>query len=548
MRILGLDIGSQRVKAVEIDSAFGRFEVHEYHELAVPAGVSPVLVARDLVSRLPKAPDRLVIALRSGLTTLRNFQFPSKDRKAIQASVGFELDDDLPFELEDAAYGHSILFQTATGSQVHVSATLGTHLQAALDEWRAQGLDPDVVTTEAWALRALMNRVLASQVETAPVLLVDIGHTRTLLYFHHKGVPILAREIPIGGRDFTLAIQEKYKVGQEQAEAAKLEHGFVLPPSQRGQATAEQSEFSNAVETPLSDLVREIRHANLVGKNLSHELPAHLFLCGGGAQLPGLGRYLEEEVKVPVQSLKSLSSVTSSGVAYSEQADSSFGLAAGLALSLVGQEKSLLLNLRTGEFSKNGGSRINWSRLKGPMIAAGLIATSLLVSVVVQNTVYRGRMKSLDSQLERQVKSFFGSVSSSALRTYLSNPTTLKKEIQRELSRRREAAALMEPNKHSPLRFVREISSGISKDIVVDLIQLQVGAATTSTYAARENPAISMTFWVTNPQIIERLSGMLEKRMTGFSRSKVEETVLPDQSKRWKVVFGGRPMEEGYGN
>ena len=54
MRILGLDLGSNSVKAVELDSAFGRYEIHEYHEQMVAPGADPFQAAADLISTLPK--------------------------------------------------------------------------------------------------------------------------------------------------------------------------------------------------------------------------------------------------------------------------------------------------------------------------------------------------------------------------------------------------------------------------------------------------------------------------------------------------------------
>ena len=358
----------------------------------------------------------------------------------------------------------------------------------------------------------------------------------------------MIRELAIGGQDLTASIQERYKIGPEQAASAKLEHGFVLPPSQRAQATPEQIEFSAALEVPLRELVREVRHANLISKNLVHDLAAQLYLGGGSSALPGLGRFLEEEVRTPVQMLRSLSSISSSGVAYGEGVDASFGLAAGLALSLVGQDKSILLNLRTGEYAKDGAGAIPWARFKKPLLGLSLVAACLVTSLLVQTTLYKSRIKTLDAQLDRQVKSFFPSVSSSAAKSYLNNATNLKKDIQKEITKRREAAALMEPNRRSPLRFLKEISSAVSKNIVVDMINMQVGASPTSTFVANENPAIALTFWVSSPAIVDQLTPVLEKRMVGLSKSKPEEVTLPDLTKRWKVTYGGKPLAEGYGN
>ncbi|MGZ3699264.1 MAG: pilus assembly protein PilM, partial [Bdellovibrionota bacterium] len=181
MRILGLDLGSTSIKAVEIDSAFGRYDIHDYHELAIPAGADPVELLGNFLHGLPKSPDKVAVALRSGHVTFRNLQLPIRDKKAIQASVGFELEDELPFPLEQAIYDYSVMSQTRAGTYLHVAASLKKHVATSLAFWTAAGADPDVLTTEAWAFRALLNRTLSVQAQEEPALLAHIGHEKTTL-------------------------------------------------------------------------------------------------------------------------------------------------------------------------------------------------------------------------------------------------------------------------------------------------------------------------------------------------------------------------------
>ena len=51
------------------------------------------------------------------------------------------------------------------------------------------------------------------------------------------------------------------------AEQTKLDHGFVIPPSQRGEATQEQIEFSDALLAPIQKLVWNLRQAKITAKN-----------------------------------------------------------------------------------------------------------------------------------------------------------------------------------------------------------------------------------------------------------------------------------------
>src|SRR5688572_223891 len=132
MRVLGLDLGSTSVKAVEIDTSFGRYEIHDYHEEKITQGSNAFEAAGRLVRGLPKAPDRIVVGLPSGRVTFRNLHVPTKDRKDIQAAVAFELEDDLPFELDESVFDHSILSQGPEGTHLHIAATLRKYVAELL--------------------------------------------------------------------------------------------------------------------------------------------------------------------------------------------------------------------------------------------------------------------------------------------------------------------------------------------------------------------------------------------------------------------------------
>ena len=231
--ILGIDLGSSSIKAVEFDSAFGRYEIHDYYEHPIIPGTDFGQALGRLMQSLPKQPDKVAIAFRTGQVTFRNLKLPTRDKKSIQAGVGFELDDELPFPMEKAAYDFSILGQSKQGTSLHVAATLKSNLASAIEAWGAAGINPDLITTESWAYRTLLSRILSKPEQEEPVLLIQLGNERTTLYVHRNGQPQLARELAWGGTDLTLAIARKYSLSFEQAEQAKLDHGFVVPTDQR---------------------------------------------------------------------------------------------------------------------------------------------------------------------------------------------------------------------------------------------------------------------------------------------------------------------------
>jgi general secretion pathway protein L len=577
MRILGIDLGSTSVKAVELDSAFGRYEIREYYEQKVNPGEPPLTALRSLlesmpnkqngryprypkprtlvalhsiIETLPKPPDRIAVAIRSGQITFRNIHLPTRDKKSIQAGITYELEDELPFPIDQAVYDYTAISQSGQSTQLHVSATLRHHLEASLEQWNLVNFDPDLVTTEAWAYRAFFNRLLNPAEQEKPVMLAQIGHQHATIYIHWRGAPIVSREVLWGGRDLTAAICRKYGIPLDEAESAKLDHGFVLPLSQRNEATSEQIDFSDTLQESLQELIRHIRQAELTCKNIAHEKVSKIYLAGGTALLPGLAPFMEEELRVSVKPLRSLSSIAPSGITYSEQTDAVQILAAASALCLVGPERSTAINLRKGNLAKQARTReLNLTNLKRPLAATLAVVISLIVSLVIQSNVYQFRLKQMDTDLEKDIRAFFGQIAGSAVRSYIANTSNLRSSINKELNKQRELVHLLGPDQKSPLNFLKELSAAIPKDVVVDLIEFQVGASPSSSYVSGGEQSASLSFLVSNPQIAEKLATLLNNKLSGIQRSKMEEIPVPDgTTKKWKVTFTGTPTEEAYGN
>lgn len=545
MRILGIDWGSSSIKAVEMDSAFGRYDIHDYHEQSITPETPPEKALSQLISSLPKTPDRIIVSLPNSASTFRNLQLPTRDKKAIQAGVGFELEDELPFPTEESVLDYVILSQGKQGSYIHVAATIKKHLTSAIASWQGGQVDPDFISTESWAYRTLLNRVLGPNGQAAPVLLAQLGHEKTTFYLHWLGAPSVIREISWGGRDLNLALCKEMGIPIEQAESMKIDHGTL---ETLGEGSAEPSAVSQCLEKAMEPLARELRQMSLISKNVTHQTISLVYLSGGTSILPGISEWLQSKINIPVKPLLALSAVTSSGVTYSNQTDARFLLAASLTLCLVGPERAHCINFRKRAFAKQGkGSQLNWQLLRKPMIYTGIVATCLLISLIVQSIVYQSRLESTNIALEKSVRSFFGQISSSALRTYMNNTSTLRSSINRELNKQREMSRLYGANPHSPIDFLNTLSSTIPRDVILDLTLFQAGTPPADPFTSSDH-STSLTFIVANPQMAEKLAVVLGNKLTGMQRGKMEEVASSDGTDhKWKITFSGKPSEDSYG-
>ena len=196
MRVYGLDISKDAVACVEVETAFGKFEIRQTHELALEeGGVQPHHAASQLLSQIPGSPDRLILSVPPEITTYRNLSLATRDKKAIRSALEFELEDDLPFESSELHYDYSIVETGPQGSQVHVAAVKKENLLRYLETVTPEGLDPDILTTDAWALRCLFSRMPKLPGAGDTVLLIGIERHKTYFYVHSRNRPVLYREI-----------------------------------------------------------------------------------------------------------------------------------------------------------------------------------------------------------------------------------------------------------------------------------------------------------------------------------------------------------------
>ncbi len=534
MRILGLDIGSTSIKAIELNSAFGRSEVQEYYELEVPTGTAPAVAAAELIASLKKKPDRVITNVKSNRVTFRNLKLPTRDKRAIQSSVRFEIEDDLPFEEDDLIYDWVNLGAVGHETAIHVAATLKTNVAEYLALLGESGVDPDVLTTEASAYRALFRKISSGLTATdRPIMLVNLGHERTTIYVQHLGNPVLCREIAWGSREMSIALSKRYNLTIEAAEKAKIESGFVLPITQMEQVSEEQRDFAASVYECLAPLIRDVKQADLSSKTVTAQRVGSIYLAGPTALMPGLSATFAEEMKISTHILRPLSSLGESRVTYSEQTDVRFPLALGLALAATSPERSVLVNLRKKEFARtSSGPGLNLSLVAKPMKTLSVAMVLAIIILFTQSSMIDSQIKDSSTGLEKATRNFFSGIAPGTLKNYMANTSSLKRAVDSELNKERSLLKLLEPDPSSPFDFLKDLSAAVSRDVVTDLMKFSQSSATATSQVPSE-----MEFWVASPQVGERLKNAVVSRFPQFKTDSMTDVTGADGLKKYKLVF-----------
>src|SRR5262245_41188067 len=101
-RILGIDLGSWAVKAVQIETGFRGFEVVSVREVRLKPGDAETKLERqiealqELLLDGKMRADAYVAGFPGESTTLRFVTMPFHDQKRVEATMSGELEDEVP--------------------------------------------------------------------------------------------------------------------------------------------------------------------------------------------------------------------------------------------------------------------------------------------------------------------------------------------------------------------------------------------------------------------------------------------------------------------
>ena len=529
MRVVGLDIHADRVSAVEVDTAFGRFEVRDTHDISVGEGTAPGEAANRLIQSLIRKPDRIVVSAPPEICTFRNLQISSKDKKAVKAALDFELEDDLPFEKANLHYDAVTLSVGQQGSSIHVGATQKESFRTFLDQLQANGIDPEVVTTDPWAYRTLLQRIGTGK----PILLFGLEKTKTFLYIHHDNKPVMYRELQFGIKKIEQNLEKELSGTHEQVLSWIQDVGF----------NGIDRKVSECITETFSSLVPELKQIELAARNFLKEPLDTIWITGEGAFIPGFPDWLADMTGKDVELFKPLSMLSSQKLSYSDSSEIDYGKAAALAMSVISMDKLHPINLRKNEFVKKSADGTSaWDMIRKPLPYIAITSVVFFATKSIELQYYKGRLSDVDETLNRAVKTYFSAssgsnISDNSVRNYLADMDKMKKTVQNELSREREMSKLFTPNKNSPINFLKSLSQNIGKDIVVDMIKFDAGSEIVDSYKENRPFKTELAFLVANPQIMAKLSETLEK--TYQMKKGNSEEVEDSGRKVFKISFNG---------
>ncbi|MFH0805196.1 MAG: type IV pilus assembly protein PilM [Patescibacteria group bacterium] len=299
--VVGIDVGTSSIKLVQLAAGesgprlvtFG-LATKEKASLLVDQQLQAAADLRSLLTQARVTTDLAVGALPATSVFNTIIDFPAMTEKETNSAIQWEAKKLIPLPLDKVSLHWQILppdhpsQQPGKESQkIILSAAPRELINRYLALFRAANLRLATLETEH---RALQRSLVSPHTTT---LVIDIGTSATNLILYHHDLPLMSRNVAIGGESFSRTIANTLNITAERAEQMKSTFGL---PTESYSVHPVIKALQFAVDTTI---VQEIRYLLRVIQPTVPKPPAEIVLTGGGCSLRNIEQYLERMVGIP---------------------------------------------------------------------------------------------------------------------------------------------------------------------------------------------------------------------------------------------------------
>jgi type IV pilus assembly protein PilM len=355
-KIIGLDIGSYSIKAVEIINSFKTYEIVNFYEKVIPTDselsneeLLP-LCMEQLFRENNLVADRIIAAMPGQYISSRVMPFGFSDAKKIRESIYGEVEDRVPFDLEDMIVDHQILGTSAGSTMVLVVMTRKNFLQTFLEHLERININPKLVDVDSLALYNLTSFLKIEPSQVAAI--VDVGHEKTSVCIVQDGILRMFRSIKHGGKAITEFLSRDLEVGYNEAQEVKHRVSRVVWRDEDPLGLSEADlRIARRIGLSANAIVKELGRTFYAFKTWEKTPITKIFISGGTAKIIGFDEYFADQLGVEVEKSGLFDTnlqIDDSLRAHKEIIPQSVSI--GLR-AVTGVKRHSQINLRKGEFA-----------------------------------------------------------------------------------------------------------------------------------------------------------------------------------------------------
>lgn len=285
--LLGLDLGTDSIKAVEVIKDKDRMRVVGFGKVDVPSAEARGDALNDLLKHCSFKSKRCATSVSGRSVIVRFLNMVDIPDENLKTAIKFEADRYIPFDLNDVVLDcHRIEDAPGVAANEMKLLLVAVKREVVDDQIKivqGAGLIPYVVDVDAFALSNVFSlggptyEMAAGKV----VALVDVGATKTVVNIVRGAESYFTREVYLGGNEITNAIAKKFGIETFEGEQLKRAPG------------SREAEIAEAVLPSLEDLGNEVQLSFDYYENQADSKVEEVFVSGGGSRVTGMEETFE---------------------------------------------------------------------------------------------------------------------------------------------------------------------------------------------------------------------------------------------------------------
>src|ERR687896_1015197 len=234
--LVGLDIGSSSVKAVELNKKGNTLQLVNlgFENLQPDTIVDGQIMELNNVANVITSiftehqikTTRVAAGVSGHSVIVKNIVLPQMSEDELQESFSWHAEEHIPFDISDVNLDYQVTSSSTDALNVLMAACKSDKIANVKQAIQLAGKQPVVIDVDAFALQNCYEQNYQPKAGDV-VALLNIGSSTMNINILNGTRSIFARDASVGGSQYTSLLQKELGISFEQAEAVK--RGMALP-------------------------------------------------------------------------------------------------------------------------------------------------------------------------------------------------------------------------------------------------------------------------------------------------------------------------------
>ncbi len=303
--MVGVDIGSSSVKAVELQGKNNDFQLVSlgYEALPPDSIVDGQIMELNSVSNAIGSifnehkikATKVAAGVNGHSVIVKNIVLPQMTDDELQESFAWHAEEHIPFDISDVNLDYHVTSSSADAIHVLMAACKRDKIANVKQAIQLAGKQPAVIDVDAFALQNCYELNYDPQAGQV-VALLNIGASTTNINILNGARSVFTRDATFGGNQYTSLLQKELGLTFDQAERVK--RGMPMPEG------SEHREIEPILDTVSDILALEIQKTMDFYRATVEDGESavqKILVSGGGSKLKGLVEFLARRFEIPAE-------------------------------------------------------------------------------------------------------------------------------------------------------------------------------------------------------------------------------------------------------